>query len=385
MAALADFIDEAREEIAQAWEEFARTLEPGASRLYLRDHIEEILKAIVADMRTAQSAKQQVAKSEGNAEQGPLALIGQTHASERIETGFHLDQVMAEYRALRASVLGLWESRGGNADSSGITRFNEAIDEALTEAVAIYVEKTERYRDESLGILGHDLRNPLGAIHMGATLLLKTETLDDRSARVAGRILTGAKRMERLVRDLLDLTRTRLGKGIPIVTIAMDLEPLCGQIVAELEAVHPDRHLRYECEGDLRGEWDSDRLGQVLSNLVGNALEHGAEGGPVDLIARGRVDDILVEVHNGGPPIPPAALPTLFEPMVRHPRSDGNERSKGGLGLGLHIACQIVVAHGGKLTVTSSEADGTRFTVLLPRRSPTRREDRMNELLPRSD
>jgi signal transduction histidine kinase len=169
--------------------------------------------------------------------------------------------------------------------------------------------------------------------------------------------------MRRLVNDLLDLTRTRLGTGIPIAPQPVDLEVICQEVLAEFQTIQPDRRLEFPSEGDLRGSWDPDRLAQVLSNLLGNALQHGAHGGAVGVAARSDGDEVVVEVHNDGSPIPDAILSNIFEPMVRH--AHGNE----GLGLGLHIAREVVLAHGGTVAVTSTAGDGTTFSVRLPRRA----------------
>ncbi|MDP3215989.1 MAG: HAMP domain-containing sensor histidine kinase, partial [Deltaproteobacteria bacterium] len=280
-------------------------------------------------------------------------------------SGFKLGQMVAEYRALRASVLRLWEKEG--SDPGGVTRFNEALDEALAEAVHRFTETTDHYRDQSLGILGHDLRNPLAAIVTGATLLVNSEGLDDRSVRIAVRMLSSAHRMGRMIDDLLDLTRTRFGDAIPIVRAPIDLDPLCRQVAAELEGLRLEGGLRYASKGDLRGEWDADRIAQVLSNLLRNAIQHGGSSEPIGLTAQGHGGEVLLAVYNGGPPIPPRRLATIFEPMSRH---DGERPSNVGLGLGLFVASQVVLAHGGALDVTSTAAGGTIFTVRLPRRAP---------------
>jgi signal transduction histidine kinase len=367
---LAEFIDAERAPIVAEWEAFARTLLPaarGMSRLALRDHADEILSAIVHDMRSRQTGREQAEKSQGRGDAQHLEGVGQLHAGLRIDFGFKLGQMVAEYRALRASVLRLWEKKRED-DPGGVTRFNEAIDEALTEAVHRFMETTEHYRDQTLGILGHDLRNPLSAIITGAAFLLDLETLDDRTVGIASRMLSSANRMSRMIADLLDLTRTRFGDLIPVVPVPVDLEPLCRQVVAELEGLRPSGTLRFVGRGDLRGEWDSDRIAQVLSNLVRNAIQHGAANEPIEVRATGSGADVVVDVHNGGSCIPENALATIFEPMVRH---TGGDHTKTGVGLGLYIASQIVLAHGGKLDVTSTEAGGTTFTIHLPRRSPT--------------
>jgi signal transduction histidine kinase len=214
--------------------------------------------------------------------------------------------------------------------------------------------------------LGHDLRNPLGAIIMGARLLTKAESLDDKHARVATRILNSADRMNRMVSDLLDLTRTRLGPGIPVTPKPMDLAPACQQVISELEALHPECELRFESKGDLRGEWDSDRLVQVLSNLVGNAVQYGCDGGVVNVAAQEQGEEVVLRVQNMGPRIPESKLRHIFDPMVRHATGDGKNST--GMGLGLYIAREVVTAHSGTISVTSTEKEGTTFTVRIPRR-----------------
>lgn len=362
---LASFIDTERAAIVAEWEAFAATLMPAARDLTaaaLRDHADEILSAIVHDMRSRQTVAEQSAKARGQRD-GHLEEVGQVHAELRIRYKFKLGQMVAEYRALRASVLRLWADRA--PDVEGLLRFNESIDEALTEAVDQFALTTERYRDQTLGILGHDLRGPLSAIVTGATLLIEIETQAGKSVSIPARMLTSANRMSRMIDDLLDLTRTRFGDSIPVVPAPIDLYPVCQQVVAELEGRRPPDSLRLRRSGDLRGEWDADRLAQLLSNLVRNAIEHGPTDGPVDVVAVGQDDEISLAVHNGGPPIPQEIMASIFEPMVRHTQG---AHTRQGLGLGLYIARQIALAHGGSLDVTSTAAAGTIFELRLPRR-----------------
>ncbi|HEY3821634.1 MAG TPA: sensor histidine kinase [Polyangiaceae bacterium] len=362
---LAEFIRENHEAILVEWEKFARTLGPsdeGMGVAALRDHAEEMLSEIARDMGSRQSAQEQVEKSKGQKPSGKLGSLSQAHASGRVEGGFSLAELVAEYRALRASVFRLWRSSGQDPD--GVIRFNEAIDEALGAAVGRYIFRMDQYREQLIAIASHDLRNPLGGILFSAEALVCQHQLDDTSARVVVRIENSAKRMVRIVSDLLDLTRTRLGSGIPIARGAADLGDVCTLAVSELEAANPNAELRFTAAGDLRGQWDSDRLAQVVSNLVGNALQHGDVSQPIDVVARGDRDEVVLEVHNRGPTIPGALLNKIFEPMVR--RREGSGRSTG-LGLGLYIAKEIVLAHGGTLDARSTEAEGTTFMARLPR------------------
>jgi len=371
---LAEFIHKHHEAILKDWETFARTLRPaadGMSTAELRDHADEILTAIVRDMGLLESVAEKSSRSKGHATKGHKAAgqpgaLGQQHAILRIESGFTLTQVVAEYRALRASVFRLWVKT--RPDPEGVLRFNEAIDQALAEAVDRYTEKTNQYRDQLIGIVSHDLRNPLSGILLGSAMLSRSEELDDKNARLASRIQSSAKRMVRIVDDLLDLTRTRLGSEIPIVRSPTDAGPICEMVIAELEGSHPHAVIRYTSKGDLRGEWDHDRLAQVLSNLVGNALQHGAADKPISVIAQGDDAEITLAVSNAGPRISESAQSDIFEPMVRHLTDPSN--ASNGLGLGLYIAKEVVMAHGGTIDVVSTDDRGTTFTVRLPRHQP---------------
>ena len=268
--------------------------------------------------------------------------------------------MLAEFRALRASVLRLYELTG-EADLAGVRRFNEALDEALTESMTRYGAQTDLYRDQFVGILSHDLRTPLGAITAGAALLAHAAADDQRQSRIAARILNSAQRMERMIADLLDLTRTRLGGAIPLKAGPTDLQSVCEEVVLEIQATHPEAVVRFESRGDVTGHWDADRLAQLVSNLVGNAIEHGAEA-PVTLVASEAGERVRLTVHNNGDPIPPQARATLFEPLSR-----GTSHSPRNLGLGLFIARAIVIAHGGEIAVTSTAESRTTFEVALPR------------------
>ena len=366
---LSNFIEQNQPKIVAEWVKFAGTLLPWAKDIThkgLKDHAEALLSAVVTDMKEPQSKSEKAVKSKGKAAPGALAEVGKRHASERLATGLNLDQLVSEYRALRASVLRLWEESEGEKGGE-VTRFNEAIDETLTESTAGYSKTVDNTRDQFLAILGHDLRSPLSAIMLGASQLTKSDNLDDREARVASRILNSSQRMSRMVCDLLDLTRTRLGTGIPVAPKAMDLKELCQQVILEFEGRFPHREVKLESHGDLKGEWDSDRLAQLLSNLVANALQYGDEE-TVSLSAEGRGDEVTLKVRNGGPPIPESVLKKIFDPMVRQPATSKADQNISGLGLGLFIANEIVLAHGGTIEVSSKEKEGTTFTVALPRR-----------------
>jgi len=232
------------------------------------------------------------------------------------------------------------------------------------------LRQTAEFRERFLGIVSHDLRNPLSIITLSATLLLRQETLPERALRLAQRISLNAEQMARMIGDLLDLTRGRLGGGIPIAPAPCDLGPLGRRVVSELEVAHPARELRLEARGDLQGEWDQDRLAQLLGNLLRNAVDYSPEGTPITLALHGEGQQVRLEVRNQGEPIPAAVLPGLFEPFRRGELR--GSRSTSGLGLGLYIVQQIATAHGGGVEVRSTHEEGTVFTVRLPRVAPRR-------------
>jgi len=209
-----------------------------------------------------------------------------------------------------------------------------------------------------LGMVSHDLRNPISALRIGADLLARYG--DPFVSRVAARMLSSASRMDRMVGDLLEFTRESAG------TVALDRRPanlydLCREVLDELRLLHPDRTLTLHCAGDARGLWDGARLMRVIENLVGNAIAHGRPGTPVAVTTFTDADVLTLEVTNEGPPIPAALRRHLFDPFRR-----GNTTGGNGLGLGLYIAKSIVLAHGGTITLDSDESL-TRFRVRLPR------------------
>ena len=240
--------------------------------------------------------------------------------------------------------------------------FRDIVERQRNEAAA---RARGDFEEKLIGIVSHDLRNPLQAIVFGASALLRREDLDARAISLALRIQSSADRATRLVLDLLDFTQARFGSGIPIRRSAVDLHRLGAVAVDEAQAAHPSRNIVHEASGNGAGEWDSDRVAQVLSNLLSNALKYGVVDGPVTLRTRGEADAAFLEVHNDGGPIAADMLPHLFEPMKRgEGASDIASRS---VGLGLYIVKHVVDAHGGGIEVASADT-GTTFVVRLPRR-----------------
>lgn len=374
---LSEFILQNREPILKEWEVFARSCKPASGAMdveALRDHANGMLSVIAEDLATPQSSHEQSEKSKGRADDPNPAedTPAEEHGAVRAESGFSVEQMVAEFRALRASVVRLWTEEKGElrpADVAELTRFNEAIDQALAESVTEYTRNLDHAKEIFLAILGHDLRTPLGAIYTSASFLVETQHLQEPTLTLTTRIASSASRTVGLVGDLLDFTRARLGGGIPIKRQSLAIGKLVHEVVNEICAAHPDREFDVETRREGDGEWDRERLSQALSNLISNAVQHGDASAPIHVEVVGGDQDVTVSIHNRGTPIPKNRLDGIFNPMK--PRDKITEPTAGGaqgsLGLGLYIAHQIVQSHKGSLEVVSTSEHGTTFTVCLPR------------------
>ena len=368
---MASFIIEHMEEILGEWEAFASTQSPAADTMdvtALRDHAKQMLEAIARDIETSQTGEEQDLKSRGLAANQDAHSAAAVHGALRQHGGFDLGQLVAEFRALRASVLRIWLAKEGFGDAATayeVARFNEAIDQALAESVATYSTELARSRDTFLAILGHDLRTPLGAMWGAVEILAKsTKPAAQAAAYAAANRSLGS--MGTMIRDLLDYTRTRLGKGIPIAPDTANLERVCEASVQEMSLAHPGASFALTAEGDTTGAFDRERMHQVVSNLLGNAVQHAEPGSQVVLRA-GIEDEMLwFGVTNRGPLIAPERLHSIFDPLVQ--LVPGEDARASNMGLGLFIAREIVRAHGGKIEASSSAEEGTTFAVKLPRR-----------------
>jgi hypothetical protein len=378
---LADFILENVEPILAEWEAFARSLTPGANmtKLALRNAAGSILRATAQDMQMAQSLTEQASKSKGQGGAGSeesdrLDHASKIHGVERVGSGFDIQEVVAEYRALRASVLRLWresQPQPNSDDLNDITRFNESIDQSLAEAVGSYTNRVEQSRRMFLAILSHDLRNPLNSIRGAAQLASRISNDDLSYAKALLMIERNTETITRLTSDLIDFASTGLGSAMPLTRSPVDLEKLGRNVFEEFCFAYPERTLRFHSDGDLTGDWDAPRLRQVISNLMGNALQHGATEGPVELIITADASTVVLSVQNEGPPIPSEMLSKIFDPLMRYAQSESaTPRVSSSIGLGLYIAREVVVAHGGTITVVSTAQEGTTFTVRLPKIMP---------------
>jgi signal transduction histidine kinase len=331
-----------------------------------------MLTTIAADLRTAQSALEQSEKSKGNSDSTSADpdTAAEIHGADRAWSGFTVGEMVSEYRALRASVIRLWIKASGTlsgSDLDDLIRFNEAIDQAIAESITRYTEDLDHSKEMFLAVLGHDLRSPLGAVLMSSQFMLDSGGLVEPNLTLTGRIARCARRMNEMVDDLLDFTRTQLGSGVPIVRAPMDMAKLVRYAVDEIEAARPDRIFEISTSGDLCGDWDEARMGQVLANLLSNAAQHGAAERPISLQTLGERDELVIIVHNFGKAIPASEIFGIFSPFKRLKAGAPAERDSSNLGLGLFIADRIVQAHGGAIDVRSSAEDGTFFTIRLPR------------------
>jgi signal transduction histidine kinase len=296
------------------------------------------------------------------------------HGALRQASDFSLLQLSSEFRALRATVLRLWlrQVREMSDDTAQeMIRFNEAIDQALAESIVTYSARAEHMRDLFLAILGHDLRAPLFTMALAGELLKRPDLSREEIHENGVRIRRSSRLMKSMVADLLGYTSTRLGGRMPIVLKEADLKPICEAALEDAGATHPESVFELETSGGLGGEFDGVRLHQLLVNLLVNAAQYGAKDSPVLLEARGEPDEVVLKVTNYGPAIPEDSLQAIFRPLVQLPaENEEDTRPRTSLGLGLFIAREIAVAHGGELAVKSDEVDGTTFTVRLPRSAP---------------
>jgi signal transduction histidine kinase len=368
---LAEFILRDMEAIVAQWEAFAATL-PAAANLEssaLRDHAPQILMAVAQDLTTAQTRDAQRKKSMGQAPKliGAPATAAQMHAVLRAHSGFDINQLAAEYRALRASVLRLWvdDCEPEVPDLDDMIRFNEAIDQALAESVGFFSEQVDRARNLFLGMLGHDMRSPLQTIQMTALYLARINA-GEQVTEAASRLINSGARMQALLNDMMDFNRTKLGVGIDIVPSAVDLAKLVADELDQLRAAHPQHRLDLDVVGDTRGVWDGQRLQQLVANLVMNAIKYGAPDAPVRVVVTGDTAEVRLEVKNSGEAIDTLTLERIFDPLQRGPHHEPRHDADS-LGLGLYIVREITKAHGGEINVWSDETE-TAFTVRLPRR-----------------
>ncbi len=354
---LCEILRDHRDRILDEWEAAVRaSSSPSASLAQpdLRDDIPPFIDRLIAWLEAGAGDATSLVHSDTTG----------AHARHRLRFGVELRHLIHEFRLLRQIIMRHSVDAGcerAPACLDELTKVNDVLDMAMTETVSTYARERDESRDLLLGIIGHDLRNPLAAVAMASANLLHATSLDDVRA-VGARIKRSADRIQRVVADLLDLARSRFGARMPITPEPLDLGEVVRAAVDELQVAHPGRRLVVVRRGDVSGSWDRARMGQLLSNLVGNAIQHGED--PVTVSVEGEEGGVILRVANRGAPIPKESIPSLFDAFRRGSSSGDTAR----LGLGLYIVAEIVRRHGGTIDVQSSEAE-TVFTIRLPRAS----------------
>jgi signal transduction histidine kinase len=371
------YIDEHLDEILAEWEAFARTLGPAAdhmSSLALRDHAKDILREISLDMKTQQNAGEQYRKSRGiDDATGGQQSAAAVHGALRQASDFSLLQLSSEFRALRATVLRMWLPQITHMESDAIyemVRFNEGIDQALAESVVTYSARAEHTRELFLAVLGHDLRSPLSTMRMSGEMLAQPGLPGEEISHIGARIRRGARLMSSMVDDLLGYTRTQLGSGMPMKREDGNIKTICESSIEDAGSSYPGSRFDIDVPGDLQGRFDNVRLHQLFNNLLVNAAQYGSKEHAIKVRARGEAHAVVVQVTNHGSVIPEGSLQSIFKPLVQLTTGDANanaSRPRTSLGLGLFVAREIALSHGGELSVTSNEQDGTTFTLRLPK------------------
>ena len=367
---LSKFIKENQKEIVDEWVDFARENIDATESLNLnevRDHITEMLDRIRDNMEESQSESEREKRSKGKEIASKHAEAALAHGEQRMDAGFDIVELSSEFRALRASVLRLWERKTDpgetKLDVEDIMKFNQAIDEVWMVSLERFHKKMDESKNWFLGILGHDLRNPLAAISGAQQILKLSENLSDKERDILKRSDTSVKRMGELISNLLELTNLRLGSGLSINRMPTDLSKQTEDMLQEFRLTYPHAVFGLETSGSVEGEWDIIRLNQVITNLLANALRHGKPGGPVNIKVTSEGNKGILQVHNEGQPIPEGTRQMIFKGMFV-----GDPTKESSYGLGLYIVKEIVDGHGGEIEVESTEKAGTTFTIILPKK-----------------
>jgi signal transduction histidine kinase len=347
VASRAEIIEDWRRRIAELPE--LRRLPDSAIVDHMPEFLYELARAIVGDPDATQQVYERIISG---------------HALQRLGFGVSLATLLEEYAALRQVILAhLLRAAPVESLREELLELDRTLELAIGGSIRAFAAQRDEQREHFISVLGHDLRGPLQALSMGAeNILRRPDCGEPLHARAAAAMRRSAERMGRLISDVIDFARGKLGGGIPSVPQTCDMGEVCREVVDELLVAHPDRQLSLLLDGDLVGSWDRDRVVQAIANLVANALAHGADPITVRAFVAPDRQTVTTEVHNHGPAIPPEMIPHLFDAYRR-----GKTSAPGGLGLGLYIVQQIALAHGGECFVRSTEEEGTTFSIQWPR------------------
>ena len=303
---LAAFIRSKEEAVVAEWEAFAHIYLPSAEhmdRSALRDHIRGLLRFIANDLETSQTERERSEKAKGQGQKagGADDSAAETHASLRFSGGFDTVEMISEFRALRASVIKLWRAEWTNIETTDILpdllRFNEAIDQVMTESLSRFTDKFNHSGSLFVGALARDIRDPLAAVHKSAQALLTRGKLDDEQVSRVSQIENSTSQVSRLASDLIDAVGIRLNKGMPIAPAPMDLGTAVQDAAKEAQAAHSDRKILIQTSGNLKGEWDRARVSQLLSSLIGYAVLNGLNTSSINVTAKGAGEEVILSVH----------------------------------------------------------------------------------------
>ena len=343
---------------------------PAANRLSepeLRNHIPGVIDNLIGILATLEAGgevgEREVIRTDDAIQHAQFRFIERYSVAEAIREMSHFRLVVHDLCAENGAPL---NSESGRLLHATIDEDMVTVARVMEHAIARELRSGAEFQERFMGIVGHDLRSPLAAISLGATFLLKVSETPDAVRKVVRRIAVSADRMMVMINDLLDVTRIQANGGIPITPRPTDLDLICRQVIEELQTVHPERTIELASDSDGAGRWDPDRLAQVVSNLVGNAITHSPPDTRVRVTMRGDAATVTLEVSNEGAPIPPEVMTSIFDPF-RRGRDKATGGRSAGLGLGLFISKNIVDGHHGSLTVGSAAERGTTVTVRLPR------------------
>jgi signal transduction histidine kinase len=358
------FLHEGVDDILAEWEKEGGL--PASGQTARRLHFGQVLRAVADEMnRMSASAATAVAAA--------AAAVAED-AAQRGDGGepthSHAGQLVDDYASLRASVVRQWRQKHpapSAADLDELVHFNQAMDRSLAELSATFSPSQSQPNALFLGVLNHELRTLVASILMSGQVLTHRSAPGSPEGKAAQRILRSCEQLRQTLDALSDFTKVRLGSQLEIDRVEGDMGVLCRQALDEYARTDRERRVRLSSDGDLHGDWDAARIREAVQGLIANAARFASRGSPVTIVADGHAtDDVTVTVHGDGTPIDLDTLRTIFDPVAR---VESENATYAGLGLGLFIVRTVIDAHGGQVSIDASEAHGTTFTVVVPRRA----------------